>query len=145
MQSVYLVPAFAGLGAPHWDADARGAIFGLTRSSGPAELARAALESVAYQTRDLLDAMHKDWKGATGDTVLRVDGGMAVRPDHARSSMTFDALSTGPTIFETTALGAAWLAGSRAGVWPQADEFAGSWALSVGSSRKWMPASARPG
>ena len=63
-QDVYLVPAFVGLGAPHWDADARGAIFGLTRNSGPAEFARAALEAVAYQTRDLLDAMKKDWKGA---------------------------------------------------------------------------------
>ncbi len=63
-QNVYLVPAFVGLGAPHWDADARGAIFGLTRNSGPAEFARAALEAVAYQTRDLLDAMKKDWKGA---------------------------------------------------------------------------------
>ena len=63
-QDVYLVPAFVGLGAPHWDAEARGAIFGLTRNSGPAEFARAALEAVAYQTRDLLDAMKKDWKGA---------------------------------------------------------------------------------
>ncbi|TIT18004.1 MAG: glycerol kinase, partial [Mesorhizobium sp.] len=75
-QNVYLVPAFVGLGAPHWDAEARGAIFGLTRNSGPAEFARAALESVAYQTRDLLDAMRKDWKGASAKTVLRVDGGM---------------------------------------------------------------------
>ncbi|TIV94244.1 MAG: glycerol kinase, partial [Mesorhizobium sp.] len=75
-QQVYLVPAFVGLGAPHWDADARGAIFGLTRNSGPAEFARAALESVAFQTRDLLDAMRKDWKGASAKTVLRVDGGM---------------------------------------------------------------------
>jgi hypothetical protein len=63
-QHVYLVPAFVGLGAPHWDAEARGAIFGLTRNSGPAEFARAALESVAFQTRDLLDAMRKDWKRA---------------------------------------------------------------------------------
>src|SRR5690606_8288108 len=66
-QSVYLVPAFVGLGAPHWDADARGAIFGLTRNSGPAEFARAALESVAYQTHDLLTAMHKDWKAKASD------------------------------------------------------------------------------
>src|SRR5690606_22821073 len=75
-QNVYLVPAFVGLGAPYWDADARGAIFGLTRNSGPAEFARAALESVAYQTRDLLDAMKKDWKGRSAGTVVRVDGGM---------------------------------------------------------------------
>ncbi len=75
-QNVYLVPAFVGLGAPHWDAEARGAVFGLTRNTGPAEFARAALESVAYQTRDLLDAMRKDWKGTAASTVLRVDGGM---------------------------------------------------------------------
>src|SRR5690606_27255708 len=75
-QDVYLVPAFVGLGAPYWDPDARGAIYGLTRNTGPAEFARAALESVAFQTHDLLKAMHKDWKGAPDDTVLRVDGGM---------------------------------------------------------------------
>ncbi len=74
-QDVVLVPAFVGLGAPHWDAEARGAIFGITRSTGPAELAKAALESVALQTHDLIDAMHGDWAGAR-DTVLRVDGGM---------------------------------------------------------------------
>jgi glycerol kinase len=74
-QDVYLVPAFVGLGAPWWDAEARGAIFGLTRNTGRAELVRAALEAVSYQTRDLLDAMRKDWKGG-GETVLRVDGGM---------------------------------------------------------------------
>ncbi|MGL4811214.1 MAG: glycerol kinase GlpK, partial [Beijerinckiaceae bacterium] len=76
-QHVYLVPAFTGLGAPHWDADARGAIFGLTRNSGPAEFAQAALESVCYQTADLLDAMRADWPDAVAaQTVLRVDGGM---------------------------------------------------------------------
>src|SRR5205823_2212127 len=75
-EQVYLVPAFVGLGAPWWDAQARGAVFGLTRKSGLAELARAALEAVGYQTRDLLDAMRADWPAA-GDTVLRVDGGMA--------------------------------------------------------------------
>ena len=83
-QDVYLVPAFTGLGAPWWDADARGAIYGLTRNSGPAEISRAALESVAYQTNDLLTAMKKDWKGAGAKTVLRVDGGMvASRLDNA--------------------------------------------------------------
>lgn len=76
-QSVYLVPAFVGLGAPYWDANARGAMFGLTRATGPKELARAALESVCYQTRDLLEAMQGDWPHAADlDTVLRVDGGM---------------------------------------------------------------------
>jgi glycerol kinase len=129
-QNVYLVPAFVGLGAPHWDAEARGAIFGLTRNSGPAEFARAALEAVAYQTRDLLDAMRKDWKGASAKTVLRVDGGMVASDwTMQRLADILDAPVDRPTILETTALGAAWLAGSKAGVWPKAREFAKSWAL----------------
>ncbi|RVD70484.1 MAG: glycerol kinase GlpK [Mesorhizobium sp.] len=129
-QNVYLVPAFVGLGAPHWDAEARGAIFGLTRNSGPAEFARAALESVAYQTRDLLDAMRKDWKGASAKTVLRVDGGMVASDwTMQRLADILDAPVDRPTILETTALGAAWLAGSKAGVWPKAKEFAKTWAL----------------
>ncbi|MER8864456.1 glycerol kinase GlpK [Mesorhizobium sp. M0751] len=129
-QNVYLVPAFVGLGAPHWDAEARGAIFGLTRNSGPAEFARAALESVAFQTRDLLDAMRKDWKGASVKTVLRVDGGMVASDwTMQRLADILDAPVDRPTILETTALGAAWLAGSKAGVWPKAREFARSWAL----------------
>ncbi|MER8520964.1 glycerol kinase GlpK [Mesorhizobium sp. M0644] len=129
-QNVYLVPAFVGLGAPHWDAEARGAIFGLTRNSGPAEFARAALESVAFQTRDLLDAMRKDWKAASAKTVLRVDGGMVASDwTMQRLADILDAPVDRPTILETTALGAAWLAGSKAGVWPKAREFARSWAL----------------
>ncbi|MER8546761.1 glycerol kinase GlpK [Mesorhizobium sp. M0684] len=129
-QNVYLVPAFVGLGAPHWDAEARGAIFGLTRNSGPAEFARAALESVAFQTRDLLDAMRRDWKGASVKTVLRVDGGMVASDwTMQRLADILDAPVDRPTILETTALGAAWLAGSKAGVWPKAAEFARSWAL----------------
>ena len=129
-QNVYLVPAFVGLGAPHWDAHARGAIFGLTRNSGPAEFARAALEAVAYQTRDLLDAMKKDWKGGAAGTVLRVDGGMVASDwTMQRLADILDAPVDRPEILETTALGAAWLAGSRAGVWPQAAEFARSWSL----------------
>ncbi|MER9691579.1 glycerol kinase GlpK [Mesorhizobium sp. M0179] len=129
-QNVYLVPAFVGLGAPHWDAEARGAIFGLTRNSGPAEFARAALESVAYQTRDLLDAMRKDWKGASAKTVLRVDGGMVASDwTMQRLADILDAPVDRPTILETTALGAAWLAGSKAGVLPKAKDFARSWAL----------------
>ena len=131
-QQVYLVPAFVGLGAPHWDADARGAIFGLTRNSGPAEFARAALESVAFQTRDLLDAMRKDWKSKSGNgkTVLRVDGGM-VASDWAMQRLAdiLDAPVDRPTCLETTALGAAWLAGSKAGVWPGEKAFAKSWSL----------------
>ncbi|MFO6464386.1 glycerol kinase GlpK [Jannaschia sp. KMU-145] len=128
-QRLYLVPAFTGLGAPHWDPDARGAIFGLTRGSGPAEFARAALESVGYQTRDLLDAMRADM-GGLGDTVLRVDGGMSA----SDWSMQFlsDILGAPvdrPEVLETTALGAAWLAGMRAGVCPDMDGFAEDWAL----------------
>src|SRR5262245_44067954 len=76
-EQLYLVPAFVGLGAPWWDAQARGALYGLTRKSGVAELARAALEAVGYQTRDLLEAMRADWPGTGANTVLRVDGGMA--------------------------------------------------------------------
>jgi glycerol kinase len=127
-QEVYLVPAFTGLGAPHWDAKARGAIFGLTRNSGPAELSRAALEAVCYQTRDLLDAMQKDWKNGADDTVLRVDGGMVASDwTMQRLADLLDAPVDRPVILETTALGAAWLAGSRAGVWPDRDDFSATW------------------
>jgi glycerol kinase len=127
--AVYLVPAFVGLGAPWWDSDARGAIYGLTRSTSAADLARAALESVAYQTQDLLMAMRKDWKGAS-DTVLRVDGGM-VASDWTMQFLSdiLDVPVDRPTILETTALGAAWLAGWKAGVWPDMKGFARHWAL----------------
>ena len=128
-QDVYLVPAFTGLGAPHWDPDARGAIFGMTRNTGPAEFARAALEAVCYQTRDLLDAMHKDWKTNGNETVLRVDGGMVASDwTMQRLADLLDAPVDRPIILETTALGAAWLAGSKAGVWPDLNDFALSWA-----------------
>ncbi|TCD14976.1 glycerol kinase GlpK [Oricola cellulosilytica] len=130
-QDVYLVPAFVGLGAPHWDANARGAIFGLTRASGPNEFARATLESVCYQTRDLLEAMRKDWgSDAHASTTLRVDGGM-VASDWTMQCLAdiLDAPVDRPQVLETTALGAAWLAGSRAGVWPDRDGFAKTWAL----------------
>jgi glycerol kinase len=138
-QQVYLVPAFVGLGAPHWDADARGAIFGLTRSTGPAEFARAALESVAFQTRDLLDAMKKDWTDARGQTVLRVDGGMVASDwTMQRLADILDAPVDRPTILETTALGAAWLAGSRAGVWSGMEDFSKAWKL----DRRFEPAMA---
>ncbi|MGI9512433.1 MAG: glycerol kinase GlpK [Anderseniella sp.] len=130
-QDVYLVPAFTGLGAPHWDADARGAIFGLTRASGPNELAQAALEAVCYQTHDLLAAMQKDWKSQTArKTVLRVDGGMvASNWTMQRLADMLNAPVDRPKILETTALGAAWLAASRAQLWPNASGFAKSWAL----------------
>jgi glycerol kinase len=128
-QDLVLVPAFTGLGAPYWQPDCRGAIYGLTRNSGPAELARAALESVGYQTRDLLEAMRADW-AAAADGVLRVDGGMTA------SDWTMQFLSDilgapvdRPVVTETTALGAAYLAGLQAGLCPGPEEFARRWAL----------------
>ncbi|MBO0903900.1 glycerol kinase GlpK [Jiella sonneratiae] len=128
-QDVYLVPAFVGLGAPHWDAEARGAVFGLTRNTGPDEFARAALEAVCYQTADLLAAMKKDWPAAA-DTVLRVDGGM-VASDWTMQCLAdlLDAPVDRPVVLETTALGAAWLAGQKAGVWPGMEGFAARWRL----------------
>ncbi|MEK1894866.1 MAG: glycerol kinase GlpK [Rhizobium sp.] len=135
-QRVYVVPAFTGLGAPYWDPEARGAIFGLTRNSGPAEFAHAVLESVAYQTLDLLIAMRKDWGGHHIETVLRVDGGMA------SSDWTMQRLADvvgnpvdRSAVLETTALGAAWLAGSRAAVWPDHEQFGKAWAC----NRRFQP------
>ncbi|MBV9813359.1 MAG: glycerol kinase GlpK [Acetobacteraceae bacterium] len=135
-QDVYLVPAFTGLGAPHWDPDARGALFGLTRNTGPAEFARAALESVAFQTRDLLDAMRQDWAN-DGERVLRVDGGM-VASDWAMQCLadTVGAPVDRPAVMETTALGAAYLAGFAAGVCPAPEQFAATWSL----ERRFTPA-----
>lgn len=127
-QSVILVPAFTGLGAPYWNAECRGAVYGLTRSSGPAEFARAALESVGYQTRDLLEAMQADWADPQDQAVLRVDGGMSAS-DWAMQFLSdiIAAPVDRPTILETTALGAAWLAGMQAGIYPDQSEFAKTW------------------
>ena len=128
-EQVYFVPAFTGLGAPYWDPDCRGAMFGLTRNTTSADIVRAALESVAYQTRDLVEAMRGD-SGVSGDTVLRVDGGMAGN-DWAMQAIA-DQLSAPvdrPTITETTALGAAYLAGLAAGLCPEPGEFAKRWEL----------------
>ncbi len=135
-QPVVIVPAFTGLGAPYWNPDCRGAVFGLSRNSGPEEFARAALESVGYQTRDLLEAMQADGAGG-GDAVLRVDGGMTA----SDWTMQFLADILGapvdrPQVLETTALGAAWLAGMKAGVYSDAEEFAANWAL----ERRFEPA-----
>jgi glycerol kinase len=129
VEEVYLVPAFVGLGAPYWDAKARGAIFGLTRNSGVAELARATIESVGYQTRDLLDAMRADWPDAAGaGTVLRVDGGMtASEPAMQFLADILGAPVEAPMVMETTAIGAAYLAGLQAGVCPDLDGFAKTW------------------
>ncbi len=135
-QDVVLVPAFTGLGAPYWRPDCRGAIYGLTRNSGPAELAKAALESVGYQTRDLLEAMRADW-GAAADGVLRVDGGMT--SSHWAMQFLSDILGAPvdrPQVTETTALGAAWLAGMHVGLYPGPAEFSKNWAL----ERRFTPA-----
>ena len=125
---VILVPAFTGLGAPYWDAECRGATFGLTRDTGPADMARAALESVGFQTRDLWEAMRADWPDA-GDAVLRVDGGLSSN-DWAMQFLSdvLQAPVDRPESVETTALGAAWLAGMRAGIYPDVQGFAGTWA-----------------
>jgi glycerol kinase len=158
---VYFVPAFVGLGAPHWDSYARGSIFGLTRGSTAGHLARAALESIAYQVADLLDAMRLD----SGDTVqeLRVDGGAATND----SLMQFQSDILGvpvvrPAVTETTALGAAYLAGLAVGFWPsgidrsaaakdrrfepqmpstQARTLRNRWNEAVSRSKAWEPAS----
>jgi glycerol kinase len=130
-EQVYLVPAFVGLGAPWWDAQARGAIFGLTRNSGSAELALATVEAVGYQTRDLIEAMRADWPSAGQAAVaLRVDGGMSA------SDLTMQFLADilaspvdRPVVLETTAIGAAYLAGRAAGLCPDLDGFAKSWRL----------------
>lgn len=122
---VYLVPAFTGLGAPYWDADARGALFGLTRDSGPASITRAALESVCYQSMDLLNAMRSD--GAAIDTV-RVDGGM-VKNDWLSQylSNVLNIPVERPMQTETTALGAAYLAGLQVGVYDSLDDLTSNW------------------
>jgi glycerol kinase len=138
-QAVYLVPAFVGLGAPHWDSEARALLSGITRGTTRKELARAALECVAYQTRDLLAAMHADvggrWAGGA-DTVIRVDGGMS----ESDWTMQFlaDMLAAPvdrPTGLETTALGAAYLAGMATGLYPDPATFAAGWS----AGRRFVP------
>ena len=130
-QSVYLVPAFVGMGAPHWRPNARGALFGLTRNTGPAELAHATLESVCYQTFDLWEAMRADWPEAKAENiVLRVDGGMTASDwTMQRLADLLNAPVDRPMIQETTALGAAYLAGLCAGVYPEPAKFADNWRL----------------
>ena len=129
-QDVIIVPAFTGLGAPYWNAECRGAVYGLTRSSGPAEFARAALESVGFQTRDLLEAMRADWQGHGADATLRVDGGMSAS-DWTMQFLSdiIDAPVDRPEVLETTAMGAAWLAGQRVGLYPDMTGFAANWAV----------------
>ena len=127
-QNLILVPAFAGLGAPHWEPNVRGAMFGLTRKSGPREFARATLESVCFQTMDITETMSSDIDLDLSENQLRVDGGMAAS-DWTMQCLA-DTLGTSierPKITETTALGAAWVAGMHTGVWPDQDMFSQSW------------------
>jgi glycerol kinase len=131
---VFIVPAFTGLGAPHWDPDARGSIFGLTRGTSRAHIARAALESIAFQSADVLDAMQKD--SGRSLTELRVDGGATAND----LLMQFQADLLGvpvvrPKVLETTALGAAYLAGLTTALWKSRDEIAGQWQV----ERKFEP------
>jgi glycerol kinase len=123
---VYLVPAFAGLGAPHWDAYARGSIFGLTRGATAGHVARAALESIAFQSADVLEAMERD--AGIRLTELRVDGGATAN----NLLMQFQADILGvpvvrPKVLETTALGAGYLAGLAVGFWKDASDVAANW------------------
>ncbi len=137
---VYLVPAFVGLGAPHWDPDARGAIFGLTRATGIPQIVRAALESVGYQTQDLLAAMSADL-GADTDGAVRVDGGMVA--NDWLCQFLADILNRPverPGVSETTALGAAYLAGLEVGLYPSLDAVAGAWRL----ERRFEPQMSAP-
>jgi len=129
-QGVYVVPAFVGLGAPHWDSYARGGVFGLTAGSGRNHMVRATLESIAYQSRDVVDAMALDTEGTTQLQTMRVDGGASAND----FLMQFQADILGlpverPVVAETTALGAAYLAGLATGFWSGTDEVAKAWKL----------------
>jgi glycerol kinase len=136
---VYLVPAFVGLGAPYWDANARGAILGMTRDTGPAEIAKAGLEAVAFQTRDLLEAKAADMQAAKlpAPGALRVDGGMVANDIFCQmlADLTGRPIER-PQVVETTALGAAYLAGIGAGVYASTDEVAAQWRI----DRRFDPA-----
>ncbi len=123
---VYLVPAFTGLGAPHWNPHARGAIFGMTRDTGPAHFARAALESVCFQTADLLTAMAAD--AAVAPSALRVDGGMVNNDWLLQALADIAAVPVErPEVVETTALGAARLAGLQAGIYDSLQSLGTAW------------------
>ncbi|MCS0502656.1 glycerol kinase GlpK [Ancylobacter mangrovi] len=132
-QHVYLVPAFVGLGAPYWEPEVRGAMFGLTRATTSAEIALATLESVSYQTADLIDAMHADWQASgagAAPTVLRVDGGMSASNFFVQRLADIIAAPVDrPVVRETTALGAAYLAGYKSGIFPAPEHFADLWRL----------------
>jgi glycerol kinase len=136
---LYFVPAFTGLGAPYWDPDARGAILGLTRDMGAAEIARAALDAVCFQTRDLLEAMGKDMQrsGLRAPKALKVDGGMVRNDWFCQRLADLTGLPVDrPKVTETTALGAAYLAGLAAGLFKDTKDIAARWAL----DRRFTPA-----
>jgi len=131
---VYLVPAFVGLGAPHWDPHARGAILGLTRGANRSHLVRAALESIAFQTKEVVDCMARD--SGLGLTELRVDGGAAANSLLCQfQADLLDIPVRRPKVIETTALGAAYLAGLAVGYWKDKDQISANW--SVG--REFLP------
>lgn len=137
-QSIILVPAFAGLGAPYWQPNVRGAIFGLNRNSGPRELARAALESVCLQTRDLIEAMLLDFTMDLKQLTLRVDGGMSASKWTMQClSDTLGCVVDRAQIMETTALGVAWLAGYTMDVWGDQQAFERQWQL----NQRFLPQS----
>ncbi len=124
---VYMVPAFTGLGAPHWDPDVRAAIFGMTRATGRAELVRATLESICHQTHDLFSAMAED---GIKPSVLRVDGGMVANDWMVQNLSDTLALTVDrPQIMETTALGAAYLAGLKAGIYGSLEDISRNWRM----------------
>jgi glycerol kinase len=138
-EGLYFVPAFTGLGAPYWDPDARGAVIGLTRDMGAAEVARAALDAVCFQTRDLLEAMTKDMQrsGLRRPRALKVDGGMVKNDWFCQRLADLTGLRVDrPKVTETTALGAAYLAGLAAGLFKDTKDIAARWAL----DRRFTPA-----
>jgi glycerol kinase len=132
VDGLYFVPAFTGLGAPYWDPDARGAILGLTRDMGVAEIARAALDAVCFQTRDLIDAMGRDMQtvGLSAPASLKVDGGMVANDWFCQRLADVTGLAVErPKVTETTALGAAYLAGLATGLFRDLRDIANAWAL----------------
>jgi glycerol kinase len=142
-EGLYFVPAFTGLGAPYWQPHARGAITGLTREMGKAEIARAALDAVCYQTRDLLEAMARDLKSAGLKKLhrLKVDGGMVANDWFCQRLADLTGLAVErPKVTETTALGAAYLAGLGAGLFKSEKDIAARWAL----DRRFTPRMKKP-
>src|SRR5437868_13652386 len=134
-EGLYFVPAFTGLGAPYWDPEARGAIFGLTRDAGRCEIVRAALDSVCYQTRDLLEAMSRDLQSAGLARLksLKVDGGMVANDWFCQRLADLTGLAVErPRVTETTALSAAYLAGLGAGLFKNEKDISARWVLDRG-------------